>query len=160
VYRRGSAQGVPALAPLDPLMAVVAADRDVLLDRLDALRVDDRRRGLGIPARTHPFRPAKGGEDATPYAVETEAAEVIVDGLPGREISGHTAQGAPAPLAAGAEQVEDGIEDSAEGMATLAQGRGERQVAAQADSLCVGQVGRIVHIHAGKRSRRPVLSPL
>ncbi len=50
-----------ALTPFDALVAVVTADRGRFLDRLDALRVHDRRRGPGgIPCPRAPAPPGGG----------------------------------------------------------------------------------------------------
>src|SRR6185437_16308704 len=99
-------QQVP-LATGEPLTAVIAL-RAPSLGRLDRLAVDDRRRRLpwvtlGLPevAPQLVVQPVEG-------AVLLPGAEVPVHAVPGREVVG---QGAP--LAAGAVDVEQGVDDLA-----------------------------------------------
>ena len=89
-----------------------------------------------------------------PYAVEAEAAEMIIDGLPGREISGKIA-----PRAARAQEIEDRIEDGAQRMAARppAWSLG-REMPFQARPFGVGEIGRIGPIHARQRTESTAVS--
>jgi hypothetical protein len=112
VDRQRQSQGIDeqeVLPPLDTLVGIVAADAGGLLDSLNALCVHDRRRRLWMLAHALSLRRPECREGTVPHAAEAEAAEVVVDGLPGREITGKIAPRAPRT-----QEIEDGFEDPAE----------------------------------------------
>jgi hypothetical protein len=74
-----------------------------------ALAVDDAGARLGLPAGLGARRQGQHHPDPMPHAVLAEAAEVAVDRAPGRERPRQHP-----PRAAGAQQVEDGVEDVAQ----------------------------------------------
>jgi len=87
-HQSGGVHEKVALATADLLAAAVVAAGAAPLGGPGGLAVDDRGAGRGLPARTaaQPF--AQGGVDPPPGAVDAPEAEVVVDGLPRRELVG------------------------------------------------------------------------
>jgi hypothetical protein len=107
----GQAQGVDqqvSLAALDELAAVIAADAPRFLDRLDALAVHDGRARIGMSSDALALGAVQGRIERVQGVLAAELPEMVVHRLPGREIRGELA-----PRAAGAQHVEDGVEDTA-----------------------------------------------
>ena len=146
--RQEQPHGVDDDVPLparDPLAHVVAP-RLAPLGGVDALAVDDRRRGALLAAVGVPQPGAEHVEDLRPGAVEPPPAVVEVDGAPGGQVVGHHPPGDAA-----ADQVEDAVEDLAEvDVAGPAAGLGLGQQGLDELPLLVGQVGGV-----GGRSMRP-----
>src|SRR3712207_2535517 len=157
VDRQRQSQGIDeqvAFPPLDALVGIVAADASGFLDGLNALCVHDRRRPVRMPAHAPSLRHPECHEGTVPHAAEAEAPEVVVDGLPGREITGKIA-----PRASRTQEIEDGFEDPAERVPRASPARhGRRQVTLQAFPFRIGQVGGVRDVHAQERTRSPVLS--
>src|SRR5665213_1761042 len=97
------------LRPLIFFSRVVPPDSRVV-GGLDRLAVQRRGAGLGRPAVSEPHLVAEPVVQGLPDAVELPAADLGVDGLPGREV---VRQHAPGDAAA--QQVEVGIEDRTPG---------------------------------------------
>ena len=93
-----------ALAAADLLGGVVAA-RPALLGGLDRLAVDDAGRGLGRLALVLANAAVHHAQHLVPDARLAPAVELGGDGAPGREVVGQAA-----PLAAGGQDVQDGID--------------------------------------------------
>ena len=95
-----------SFAPLDPLVRIKAG-WTACFRRLDALRVDDRRTGIGQLAGTNAYFLAEHRVNATPGAVTRPFPEVVIDMAPEREIRGQHA-----PLGPSTVDIEDSIDDS------------------------------------------------
>ncbi len=139
-----------ALAPVQPLRAVVPARRPAHARGLRRLRVDDR----GARLR----RPALGGAHLHPQCVVCSAEraahapppEVGVHRGPGRELARQHAPRAPT-----AEHVEHGVGDQALRPLPGSAARGRRREQwGQDGPLGVGEVGRVRVAHASLRGRR------
>lgn len=142
-------QDVP-LAPVD-LLAAVEAAQSPHGRGLDALAVDDARARLRIAPRHDAHVLAQGCVEMVPGAVQTEPSEPPVDGLPGRVLVGHSA-----PLTAGADHVEDAVENLAQGMLPGAAPEGrDGQVFDKKAILIVRQVARIRLAHAKAAPQSP-----
>ena len=95
-----------SFAPLDALVSIVATDPSGLLDRLDTLSIHDGCTRLCIPAYPLALSISQGSKKAKPDAFEAQAPKMVEHGLPGREVARQVA-----PRAAGAQDVEDRVED-------------------------------------------------
>src|SRR5437868_5616646 len=85
-----------------PIIAAWPAD----FGRLDGLAVQDRRRGLWCPSRLVPVLLPQGLLQPVPGAIAAPGIIVVAHALPGRIVRGDHP-----PLAARAQQGEDGVED-------------------------------------------------
>src|SRR5262249_14217080 len=100
-----------ALPAFDELAAVIAADAARFLDGLHALAVHNRRARVRMAAGALTFCTVQGRIDRVQSVLAAESPEMVIHGLPGGKILGEIAPGA-----AGAQHVEDGVEDAAQGM--------------------------------------------
>src|SRR5713101_3339587 len=100
------------LAPLDLLAAIIPA-QPADFAGLDRLTVDAARARLRIPSQplAQPF--PQDPMDPLPGPIAPPAAQVPIDALPGRPFLGQKAPGS-----AGAQLVEEGIEDGAQRVQT------------------------------------------
>jgi len=107
--------------------------------RFDRLTVDDARARLRIPPLPYPFSFAQDGIQVLPCTIEAPLPEVMVDGLPRREIAREHPPGTAA-----SQDGEDAIEDGPHGpFAGTATRWCDRQQRGKDDPLGVGQVTRI-----------------
>src|SRR5919199_1000945 len=152
VDRQWQTQGIDeqmALPTLDALVGIVAADASRLLDGLEALCIHDRRCRLRMPTHALSLRCPECDEDAMPHAAEAQATEVVVDGLPGREIARKIAPGASR-----AQEIEDGVENLAKRVSRSSPaGHSRRQVALYAFPFGIGQVGGGHDAHAREHTQ-------
>src|SRR3712207_7091323 len=97
-----------ALSALHLFSAIVTALLSSHPGRLNRLAIHYGCAGLRVPieANTHPL--AQGGVHPFPCPIQSPGAEVVVDGLPGREVVRQQSPGATA-----ANDVEDGVQDLA-----------------------------------------------
>src|SRR5919112_5185596 len=100
-----------ALSSFDLLGPVVAALLAAHACCLDRLAVNYRCTGLRVPLEAHPNALAQGRVHPFPGAIYAPSPEVTVDGLPGREVVRQQAPGTAAM-----HDVEDGVDDLAEGV--------------------------------------------
>lgn len=110
----GQAQRVDHEVPfatIDALVAVIAARASGLLDNFHTLTVHDRRTRVLVAAHPLALGSKQGGIESVPDLGEAQAPEMVKHCLPRREVGGQLASGA-----AGAQHVEDGVEDAAQGM--------------------------------------------
>src|ERR1019366_7724715 len=91
--------------------------------------------GLRVFADRLPHLGAEAVVEPGQQAVPAPLAEVVIDGLPGREVFGQEP-----PLSAGLDQIEDAVEDFAEGGARAAPFFGGGQEAAKQVPLVVGEI--------------------
>src|SRR5258706_15877593 len=100
-----------------------------------------------MAADTLPFRAVEGGIEQLPCTLQAEPPEVIKHRLPGWEVGRQIAPGA-----AGAQDIEDGVEDAAQRVgprsASCRQGR-EKEL--DAGPLCVREGAGIHRTHTEKR---------
>src|SRR5262249_6459228 len=94
-----------ALPPVD-LLGVVPAPLLAAAGRIDRLTVDARCGARMVGLLGGPGAATQGVMDPVQRPVPPPPVEVAPDGAPGREVDGQVA-----PLAAGAGDVEDGVED-------------------------------------------------
>src|ERR1043166_6718221 len=87
------------------LLAAIGADLFAAAGWLDRLAVDTSDARVGVAALALADPPAQGGKEAVPGAVAFPGLEVVVDGLPRREVM---RQGTPGTALAG--QVEEGVD--------------------------------------------------
>src|SRR5215213_8070158 len=102
-----------SLPALYVLVGVVAVRPGAFLGGLRALGVHDGYGGVGVLTDPLPLRRTKDREGPVPKAAQAEPAEVVVDGRPRREVARQQPPGAATP-----QDVEDGVEDVAQGMDT------------------------------------------
>src|SRR3712207_2743617 len=95
-----------ALPALHLLATVVTSLFTSYTGALDRLAVDDTGTGLRISAHTHAHPLAQGSVHPFPGAVDAPSSEVVVNGLPGREVVWQQTPSTPA-----ANDVEDGAKD-------------------------------------------------
>src|SRR5215210_8702615 len=96
------------LSAFDLLAPVVAALFSSHAGSLDRLAVHYGRAGLRVSLEAHPQTLAQGGVKPLPGTIQAPKAEVVVDGLPRREVVWQES-----PLTAAADHIEDGIKDLA-----------------------------------------------
>src|SRR5215207_4104005 len=108
-----------SLPALDVLVGVVAGRSGAFLGSLHALGVHDGYGGVGVLTDPLPLRRTKDREGPMPKATQAEPAEVVVDGRPRREVARQHPPGAAAP-----QDVEDSVEDVAQGVGTHSHGPG------------------------------------
>src|SRR5215217_2402117 len=101
------------LPAFDVLVSVIAARVGRFFDALDSLGVQDSCRRLGMLAYPLPLGRTEGFEDKEPQSTQSEPSEVIVNGRPRREVVGQKP-----PMAASFQDVEDGVENIAQGVGT------------------------------------------
>ena len=77
-----------------------------LFRRLDTLTIQDRSTGLGMTTRRAAHLPAQTIVNTLPGAIQSPVAEIGVDSLPGGKMMWQEA-----PLAAGAQDIENGIDN-------------------------------------------------
>ncbi len=99
------------LAPFHTLVGVKARNASRLLDGLDRLGIHDGRTRMKITALALAFSHPQRGEEAMPIPTQVPTPKMVEHGLPGREAAGQIAPGAPS-----AKQVENRIQDGAQGM--------------------------------------------
>jgi hypothetical protein len=107
----GQAKGVDQHMPfasLDAFVTVVAADTSRLLDSFHALAVHDACAWLTVASHALTLDTVERAIQQMPHAFEAKAAKMIEDCLPWWEIARQIAPGA-----AGAHDIEDGVEDTA-----------------------------------------------
>ena len=123
------------LSSLDLLASVVSALVPSHAGALDRLAVHHASARLGIALLAHPQSTAQSGVYLFPGAVYAPSPEVVVDGLPRREVVGKQAPGAPATH----DDVEDGLEDLARGVEPGSSwGFGDRDVGLYVGPLGIG----------------------
>jgi hypothetical protein len=114
----------------------------------DRLGVHDRGAGLGVPSKPCAQEFAQFGVQALPGTVDAPLPEPVVDGLPGRELSGQKP-----PRTAALEDVEDGVEDRPQAMkpgAPFSGGFGKMR--ADATPFLIGQIRRVsLALHSAER---------
>ena len=98
-----------ALAAIDAFRAVVATDA-ADASRTNRLAVDDACTRLGVAPDIRAELLAQDCVEVLPGAVQTPQAEIVIGGLPGRELVREQP-----PSAATPNNVEDGVQDLAEG---------------------------------------------
>ena len=128
-----------SLSALDLLATVVAAFFSAHACGLDRLAVHYAcaRLRVSLEANSHPL--AQSGVHPFPCAIQAPSSEVVVDGLPGRELVGHKS-----PSTSATDYVKDGVEDLAQGVYPRASGSsGSRQMRLDAYPLGVGEVGLV-----------------
>ena len=109
-HRQHQAQRIDQQMPLAPLdlFAGVVAPRARDLGGLDTLAVQRTSGGVFVAPRAAAHLGAQGVVDALPRAIVAPLAEIVVDGLPfGIVMRQH------APLTAGDDDVQDGVDDVA-----------------------------------------------
>src|SRR5262249_18761979 len=133
-----------ALAPID-VLGVVAPAGLAAAGGVDRLAIDARRGARTRGLLLGPHLAAQGVVDPVQGPVVAPGVEVAPGGALGREVAGQIA-----PLAAGAEGVEDGIDDIPYGgLAGPAAARFGRQVGFDQGPLGIGEVaGVMVYSHA------------
>src|ERR1041384_3387394 len=99
-----------ALAPFD-LFGTIKACGPSAIGGLDALRVDNRGAGLAVAAFQDAEVTAQGIVDPFPGTIFSPAPKVMIDDAPGRQIVGDKA-----PRTAGAQDIQDRIDDLALGI--------------------------------------------
>src|SRR5215212_3615947 len=104
----------PTLDLLGPVVAALVSSNPGCLDRL---AIYDTRARLRVPLYAHPHSIAQGGVHPFPCSIQAPQAEVVVAGLPGREVVRQESPGAAAP-----HNVEDGVEDLTQGVYPRASG--------------------------------------
>jgi hypothetical protein len=133
-----------AFSPVDAVFSVIAALAAPTC-RLDRLAIDDGETWGGLPASLQADDLAQRRVHAPDKPALLPSTEVVVDGLPGGELTWEHA-----PLAAGLQQVEDGVEDGASQVVlslALVMEQGFDNFL-----LGVGQVGAIALVHGFGRS--------
>src|SRR5208337_683632 len=125
--------------------------------RVDRLTVDARRRSGVVGLLHRADLAAKEVVELLQGPVSSPLVEVTPDGALGWEVHGQIA-----PLAAGAEDVKDGVEDVPYvGLAGPSAGVDRRDVRLDQGPLCVGDVaGIMVRSHTISTSLEPLLFPL
>jgi hypothetical protein len=98
-----------ALASFHVLMGVVAPDACGLLDGFHALAVHDGGTGMGILPDPATFSCTQLAPEMSPEARATKLSKVVIHRLPRREVGGQVTPGT-----AGAQQIEERIEDGAQ----------------------------------------------
>lgn len=98
-----------ALTPLDEFAPVEATPWPTDAARLDRLAIDDRRRRARLASFLDASGPTQRIVEAFDQAGGHPPAEVVVDGLPGREAA--AAPGKHPPRAAGPGEVERGVHE-------------------------------------------------
>jgi hypothetical protein len=98
-----------ALSALHLLGSVVTTLVPTHSGGLDRLAIHYGRAGLRVSVEADSHTLAQGGMHPLPGAVQTPGAEVVVDGLPRREVVWQQSPGAAA-----LQDVEDGVEDLAQ----------------------------------------------
>jgi hypothetical protein len=101
-----------ALSALYLLATVVPSLLSSHAGAIDRLAIYYGGTGLRISAQAHPL--AQGGVHSLPGAVDSPSSETMMYGFPGRGVVGQESPGAAA-----ANDVENGVEDLAQGMSTL-----------------------------------------
>src|SRR5215218_5435023 len=91
-----------------PIVAALFSSHPGTLDRLT---IHYPGAGLGVPPEADPHPLAQSNVHPFPRPVQTPGAEVVVDSLPGWEVVRQQPPGAAA-----ANDVEDGVEDLAQGV--------------------------------------------
>ena len=147
----GQGQRVDQQMPLpafDELAAIVAADAARLLNGLDALAISDRRARIGLATRALAIGAMQGRIERMRGVRAAELPEVVIHWLPSKEIAGEIA-----PRTAGAQRIEDGVEDATQGVRVRSAAlRPWWQVALNALPFRIGQVARGARNHAPERT--------
>src|SRR5271166_997959 len=143
--------------PAVDVLGIVAAPLLAPGGRVDRLTVDARRRSGVVGLLHRADLAAKEVVELLQGPVSSPLVEVTPDGALGWEVHGQIA-----PLAAGAEDVEDGVEDVPYvGLAGPSAGVDRRDVRLDQGPLCVGDVaGIMVRSHPISTSLEPLLFPL
>src|SRR5215210_7206767 len=94
------------LPAANPLTAVISSFFAAHSRRFGRLGVDHPSAGLRVSPQSYPQALAQRGVQTLPRPVDAPSPEPVVDGLPGREVSGQQP-----PRAATLEHVEEGVED-------------------------------------------------
>jgi hypothetical protein len=100
-----------ALSAFHLLSSVVTSPIPSHTGALDRLAIHHASARLRVPLHADPQALAQGGVHPLPSAVEPPRSEVMVDGLPGWEVVGQQSPGT-----ATTQDVEDGLEDLAQGV--------------------------------------------
>jgi hypothetical protein len=96
-----------AFAAFHALVRIKPTDPGGFLHRFDALRINDRRTRLGVSPNSFTFSFPQRCKQAKPDALEAQAPEMVEHGLPRRKVNWQIPPGT-----AGAQHVEDGIENN------------------------------------------------
>jgi hypothetical protein len=132
-----------ALSALDLLGPVVATLSSSYPGSLDRLAIHYARAGLGVPLQADPHTLAQSGVHPLPGSIQAPETEVVVDGLPGREVVRQQSPGTAAP-----DDVEDGVEDLAQRIDPRAPiGFGCGKMGLQAAPFGIGEVGLVCFSH-------------
>src|SRR5919204_1615373 len=138
-----------ALAAID-LLATVEAAHATYARGLDALAVDDAGARLRLPPGHDPHVLAQGHVELLPGTVPAEAPKPPVDRLPRRVL---VRQGTP--LAAGADDIEDAVQQFSQGVLPRPAAPRRRQMGHEAGVLSIGQVTRVGAPHASTAPQSP-----
>jgi hypothetical protein len=104
-----------------------------------------------VSVETAPNPLTQRGVHPLPGAIQAELPEAVVDAAPGREVVGEQAPRTAAPY-----DIEDGVNDLAQGVETRTSGGfGSGKVRLQAAPFGVGEVGWICCSHASYRVPLP-----
>jgi hypothetical protein len=140
--REEEALGVDEHVPLAALHLLAAVEAAQAADsrRFDRLAVNAASAGLWIAPQLDAQPLAQNGVQPLPRPIQTPLPEIVVHGLPSRQILRKEAPGA-----AGAQHVEDGVEDGAQTVPTRATARGtwDGQKRTNHLPLRVAQIGKI-----------------
>ena len=140
-----------ALSALDLLAPVVASFLAAYAGGLHRLAIHAARTGPGIASETDPKPLSEGGVDPLPRPIQAPDPEVMVDGLPRREVVGKETPGAAAT-----DDVEDGIEDLAGGVDLwTTEGLGGGQMGLDDLPLFVRKVGLVCSSHSARYPTEP-----
>src|SRR5215211_4139810 len=138
-----------SLAPFDVLVSIIAARVRRFFDGLDTLGVHNGRCWLGILAYSLPLGRTHGFEDKGPQSGQSEPSEVVVNGRPRRKVMGQKP-----PMAATSQNVEDGVENIAQGVgAGSSLGFRSGQIRSQTGPYGIAKVGRIRLSHRRERTK-------
>src|SRR5829696_5405461 len=126
------------------LPALVAPRFATYPGRLGRLRIDHSRAGLGVSPQPHPQALAQRRVEPLPHTVEAPNPEVVMDGLPGREVVGQKSPGT-----ATTDDVEDSVEDLAERVHPRSPGGfWDGEMRFYTSPFGVGEVGVVCLFHA------------
>jgi hypothetical protein len=133
-----------AFASFDLLSPIVTTLLPTYARCLDRLAIHDGCAGLGVPLQADPHSLAQGSVHLLPGTIQTPESEVVIYGLPGREVVWQQPPGT-----ATTHDVEDGVEDLAQMMeARTSVGFGSGKVGLQTAPFGVGKVGLVCFSHA------------
>src|SRR5215210_4992807 len=133
-----------ALSAFHLLSSVVTSPIPSHTGALDRLAIHHACARLRVPLQADPQTLAQGGVHPLPGAVEPPRSEIMVNGLPGWEVVGQQSPGT-----ATTQDVENGVEDLAQGVHPgTSWGFGGRHMGLYVGPLGIGEVGLICFSHA------------